>query len=185
MEKNKWDWRENGDEKNRSVGGKWRRTEHGFYLLCVPEGSFMALKFKTSRDKFFSILSYPDRNGLEAGTQLSSRLLGIKIHFPVGMAKASIILEKIKRLLCSLLLLGLSVPGLNSLLGTSSIQKMTAIEGNNRNALIPRWNQAAPLTDKGWLSAAGRAGLHCSGAFPPLGPLPKSKAQPQSGVEEK
>lgn len=28
----------------------------------------MALKFKTSRDKFLSILSYPDRNGFEADT---------------------------------------------------------------------------------------------------------------------
>lgn len=47
---------------------------HGFYLVCVSEGLFMALKLrvKTSRDKLISILSYPERNGVEAGIQLSS-----------------------------------------------------------------------------------------------------------------
>lgn len=79
------------------MGGKWRRTEHGFYLLCVPEGSFIALKlrFKTSRDKLISTLSYTERNGVEVGVQLSSGLLGIKIKIPAGMDKASVILEKI------------------------------------------------------------------------------------------
>jgi len=53
------------------------------------------LRFKTSRDKLISVLHYPKRNGVEAGIQLSSGLLGIKIVIPAGMSKASIILEKI------------------------------------------------------------------------------------------
>lgn len=42
-----------------------------------------------------------------------------------------------------------------------------------------------PLRDKGLVRAAGRAGPHWFGVFPPVGPLPKPKAQPQSGIEEK
>lgn len=63
---------------------------------------------------------------------------------------------------------------------------MTSIEGNNSKTLIPRQNQVVPLRDKGLVRAAGRAGLHWFGVlFPPVGPLPKPKAQPQSGIEEK
>lgn len=113
----------------------------------------LKLRFKTSRDKFISILSYSERNGVEAGIQLSSRFLGIRIQIPSGMAKASINLVKINRLLCSLVLLGLSVPGLNPILGNTSIwipaegppdrtfvQRVTTIEGNNSNDLILRQN---------------------------------------------
>jgi len=43
----------------------------------------------------------------------------------------------------------------------------------------------APLRDKGLVRAAGRAGLHWFDVFPPVGPLPKLKAQPQTAIEEK
>lgn len=67
------------------------------------------------------------------------------------MAKASLNLEKINKLLCSLVFLNLSFPGLYSLLGTTSIQnaaeeqhdrkfeeRMTTTEGNHLSDLIPR-----------------------------------------------
>lgn len=114
-------------------------------ILCARGVIYgFKVKVQTFRDKFISVFSYPETNGVEAGIQFSSRLLGIKIQVPAGMAKVSINLEKINKFPCSLLLLNLSVPGLNSLLGTGSIQnpaeeapdrkfeeRMTTIEGNN------------------------------------------------------
>lgn len=43
----------------------------------------------------------------------------------------------------------------------------------------------APLRDKGLVGAAGRAELHWFGAFPPVGPLSKPEAQPQSVIKKK
>lgn len=92
--------------------------------LCA-RGVIYGFKVKVQNiwEKCNSILSYPERNGVEAAIELSSGLLGTKILIPAGMAKASTILEKINRILCSLLLLGLAWIHCWALLGFRPQQK--------------------------------------------------------------
>lgn len=87
--------------------------------------------------------------------------------------------------------MNLSFPGLYSLLDTTSIQnpaeeqhdrkfeeRMTTTEGNHLSDFIPRQTQVPTLRDKSLVRAAGRAGLHWFGVFPPVGSSPELKDQP-------